>query len=323
MIPPSAGFPGGGGPRKPSYMPDVTDWDIRPSKPGSFQFRSYCAGQDPICNATRLSLDIVDPGTSDWWTWMFTCMDEFSRGKPEYCQHMMYATGTLPTEVAEWLVERLSQPPPPPSPLPKITLSLNQTSFRPGDTHILTATVIPGGSASPVDVYLALQLPDQTLLFYQSNGSFTQEAQPLVANWTVTPFSGEIFHYTFSGAEPAGTYAWYAAFTDPGTLNFIGDISKATFTVTALTVPAAPSDISVFMTSGGHGIGVSWRDNSDNEEGFDIFNGVMHLLVGPNQTFISSGWGGLSSGQYMCFRVSAYSAAGSSAPTPWSCITVP
>jgi murein DD-endopeptidase MepM/ murein hydrolase activator NlpD len=88
-------------------------------------------------------------------------------------------------------------------------------------------------------------------------------------------------------------------------------------------IPTAPSNTSVFMTSGGHGIGVSWRDNSNNEAGFDVFNGVIHLLVRPNQTFISSDWGGLSPRQNMCFQVRAYNAAGSSAPTPRSCLTVP
>jgi hypothetical protein len=95
-------------------------------------------------------------------------------------------------------------------------------------------------------------------------------------------------------------------------------------------VPAAPSDISVSITSHGYDIGVSWKDNSNNEAGFDIFNGVEHLLVSPNQTFISYDWhlqhdqnNQLLSGQYMCFQVSAYNATGSSMPTPWSCIEVP
>lgn len=102
------------------------------------------------------------------------------------------------------------------------------------------------------------------------------------------------------------------------------------------TVPAAPSDLSLAITSGGHGIGVGWKDNSDNESGFDIsyspdpnINTVEHLQVEANQTFLSSDWGlssdqdGLLSGQTMCFQVSAYNADGSSAPTAWSCITVP
>jgi Cutinase len=160
-------------------------------------------------------------------------------------------------------------PPPPPAlqPPPHLTLSLNPNNFQPGDTHILTATVTPGGSASPVDVYLALQLPDQTLLFYQSNGSLTQEAQPLVANWTVTPFSGEVFRYTFSGTEPDGTYTWYAAFTDPGTLNIIGDMAQAPFTFNPFQPFADGEKLAVSPIWGPLGrtvtaIGSGWYDHA-------------------------------------------------------------
>ena len=105
------------------------------------------------------------------------------------------------------------------------------------------------------------------------------------------------------------------------------------------SVPKTPSDISLSMTSGGAGIGVTWKDNSANEAGFDIFsgvkqqaiyNGVKHTLVRPNQTFLSSDYGlkhdqtgRILSGQEACFQISAYNAAGSSLPTPWKCIIVP
>jgi hypothetical protein len=91
----------------------------------------------------------------------------------------------------------------------------------------------------------------------------------------------------------------------------------------AQKVPAAPTNIGVSVTSGGTAIGVSWKSNSNNELGFDIFNGVEHLQVGRGQTFISSDWGGLSPGQYMCVQVRSYNVSGSSEPTPWSCTTMP
>jgi hypothetical protein len=97
-----------------------------------------------------------------------------------------------------------------------------------------------------------------------------------------------------------------------------------------------PSNINVFILSGGWGIQVNWTDNSDNEEGFDIgyspdpeIISVKHELVEADQTLLGSDWGlsydqtGLLAEQEMCFQVSAYNAAGSSEPTPWSCITVP
>jgi hypothetical protein len=94
----------------------------------------------------------------------------------------------------------------------------------------LTATTRPGPVPQAVDVYVALQLPDQSLWFLQADGALTPEARPLVASWVVAPFSGEIWHYTFNGTEPAGRYTWLAAFTEPGTMNILGTIAQAPFT---------------------------------------------------------------------------------------------
>jgi hypothetical protein len=107
----------------------------------------------------------------------------------------------------------------------------------------------------------------------------------------------------------------------------------------APSIPKTPSDISLAMSSGGTGIGVTWKDNSDNEAGFDIFSsvkqqdtyyGLRHTLVRPNQTFLSSDYGfkhdqnwRILPGQNVCFQISAYNAAGSSLPTPWKCMIVP
>jgi hypothetical protein len=110
----SGGLPSGGGPRQPRYMPDTTDWDISPTRQlGDFQFRSYCASQDPICNATRMNpADFVpgvpdSPGTTEWETWLYFCQHEDSRN-PVFCQHFMYDKGSLPEEVANWFVDRLA-----------------------------------------------------------------------------------------------------------------------------------------------------------------------------------------------------------------------
>ena len=153
---------------------------------------------------------------------------------------------------------------------PRLTLSLNQSSLQSGDTHILTAIVTPGGSASPVDVYLAIQLPDQTLHFYQSNGSFTVEMQPLVRNWTATPFSGEIFRHLFTGAEQAGTYTWYGAFTAPGTQNIIGDIAQATFTFNTVQSQLPPEIVRVETFREGQLVffRVFYTDPNNDAEGF-------------------------------------------------------
>ena len=112
---------------------------------------------------------------------------------------------------------------------PTIGLTLNQTSFRPGETLVLNATVTPGATPVVADVYVAVQLPDGTLLFLLGDGSISPVLQPIVQSWPVSSFTGQIFQYTFSGGEPTGNYAWLAAFTQPGTLNFIGSIFSVPF----------------------------------------------------------------------------------------------
>ncbi len=114
---------------------------------------------------------------------------------------------------------------------PSLTLSLNQSSFHAGQQLTLKATATPGTTPVLADVYIALQLPDGSLLFLRGDGSFSTDLQPIVAHWLVGPYSGQIFSYTCTGWEPAGSYTWLAAFTQPGTLNFIGPIVSAPFRI--------------------------------------------------------------------------------------------
>jgi len=114
--------------------------------------------------------------------------------------------------------------------IPTLELTLNQSSFRRGETLSLTATVTPGATPTAVDAYVAVALPRGTLLFLQGDGSLTTDLRPIVSNWTVAAFSGEVFRYTFSGGEPLGSYRWLAAFTEPGTLTFVTPIVEAPFT---------------------------------------------------------------------------------------------
>ena len=111
----------------------------------------------------------------------------------------------------------------------KLTLTLNQATFQKGEQLILNAAVTPG--PSPVDVYIALQLPGCTapacFFFWQGGLNFTMTPQPLLRNWLISPFNGPIFSYTFGGTELVGSYVWLGAFTVPGTLNLLGEITQA------------------------------------------------------------------------------------------------
>ncbi len=91
------------------------------------------------------------------------------------------------------------------------------------------------------------------------------------------------------------------------------------------TAPAAPSNLTVKAIDP-HDIKLNWHDNSNNETGFEINNGVVSKDVAANST--SYTWGGLAPGTYMCFRIRAHNSAGNSAwdpnVSPWyACTTTP
>jgi len=112
------------------------------------------------------------------------------------------------------------------------SLALNAASFVTGDTLILSATATPGASPIVADVYLAIQLPDGTLFFMGSDGGFSSTIGPALTDWTVVPFAGPVFSYTFNGSEPVGQYEWFLILIQTGTANLIGPISIAPFTFT-------------------------------------------------------------------------------------------
>ena len=90
-------------------------------------------------------------------------------------------------------------------------------------------------------------------------------------------------------------------------------------------MPAAASNLTVTAVDP-HDIRLDWQDNSGNETGFEINNGVDSKNAGPNST--SYTWGGLAPGTYMCFKIRAYNSVGDSAwepnVSPWyRCTTTP
>jgi lysophospholipase L1-like esterase len=109
-------------------------------------------------------------------------------------------------------------------------LQVNDASLSPGETLTLTVTILPESTPMVVDLYVALQLPDQSVWFLHADGSFTSEVQPYVGQWPVSPFRAELFHYTFTGSEPPGHYRWLAVFTEPGTGTMVGVIAQAPWT---------------------------------------------------------------------------------------------
>jgi lysophospholipase L1-like esterase len=130
---------------------------------------------------------------------------------------------------AERYAEAVTALIPPDLALP-LRLRVNDSSLAPGDTLTLTVTITPESTPPVVDLYVALQFPDQRLWFLHADASLTPEIQPYLRQWPVAPFRAELFRATLTGAEPPGHYRWLAVFTEPGTGSMVGAMAQAPFT---------------------------------------------------------------------------------------------
>ena len=114
--------------------------------------------------------------------------------------------------------------------VPGISLALDQTAVRVGDSLALRATTYGGATPRAVDAYLELRRPDGTVDFLAADGSFTVHLRRPVASQVLAgPFSGEVARYGFVDDLPFGTYRWRAYFTEPGTLDVVGLVAEAAF----------------------------------------------------------------------------------------------
>ena len=94
--------------------------------------------------------------------------------------------------------------------------------------------------------------------------------------------------------------------------------STATPTGTRTSPPAAPSNLR-FVGTTATSISLAWDDNSGNEEGFVLTDGVSRFPLGPNATSFTDS--GLAPGLYRCYRIWAWNAGGSSSSTAYTCGT--
>lgn len=117
-----------------------------------------------------------------------------------------------------------------PTSSPSLTLQLNAVHYATGHTLVLTATLTPGVPSFPVDAYIIVRLPDGALLSAQLGGGLIAGEHPIATNFVPAPLQHQVAQYTFTGAEPPGTYTWFAALTAPGTKKFVTGIEQDTFT---------------------------------------------------------------------------------------------
>ncbi len=153
-----------------------------------------------------------------------------------------------------------------------VTIGTNGTIFRTGDPMVVSVTADNPGSPALADFYFGALLPDGDTVVFFTNlafasdvGSLTTPAtlQPMVAGVDLTtPFTFNqpaFFTYTWTGAEPSGTYLLFIAAVRPGALadNSIdpGDIVAlntvaVTFTLGGLYIPPGQSQSACIDSTG-------------------------------------------------------------------------
>lgn len=89
-------------------------------------------------------------------------------------------------------------------------------------------------------------------------------------------------------------------------------------TVSPTETPTSPSGETATVLSSSS-IRFSWTDNSNNEDGFRIWDGVSYTTVAAGVT--SKEFTGYPPEKYMCFQVVAFNTVGFSATTPYACAT--
>jgi VCBS repeat-containing protein len=133
------------------------------------------------------------------------------------------ATGTVTIDVT------VNAAPPPPPTCPSLSLGINANGFVTGNPLTLSASVTPCQNPVVADAYVSVSTPGGASIYLQLGGAFAVVPTPMVTNWTVAPFNGNIFHYVFRGGEPVGTYTVNAFLAQPGTMNVITSAPPVNF----------------------------------------------------------------------------------------------
>lgn len=220
--------------------------------------------------------------------------------------------------------------------------SFNDTGLTPATTYYyrvfavgvnaVSAPSAPPASATTLTAALPLSPPSGLAATPFSSSQIN-------LSWTDTPNTPNETGFRVERAKDAAFTIGFAAFTNPaddttfsdtgltpGTIYYYrifavrgAETSAASETVSATTLPvppAAPSNL-VVKSVGQTTITISWKDNSNNEQGFYVERRIgagtwirVGTVLSPGTTFLNTGLARRTSYSY---RVQAYNAAGTSA----------
>ena len=116
-----------------------------------------------------------------------------------------------------------------------VDLALNGSTFGVGDTVQVSVGYTNNiGDSVDVDFYLVVTLPNGVMVFI--NGMFGPTLETGTPYWSGLLPPGDmgltpLYQLTVTDGLEYGNYEWFAAFTEPGTLNFMGDVANVTMVV--------------------------------------------------------------------------------------------
>jgi hypothetical protein len=234
-------------------------------------------------------------------------------------------------------------------------LYVDRVSLSPGFEHLVVSELYARGYPTPP---AQNQAGYATLIFAKGAGGYAggraypgvQGGHAILGDWAIDSLEGDLAEWQYSWGSGKRLQTGAAAHelghsftlphpdgtTWPYTSTVMGNwwdypaiglnnndrgllaANRPLFFPAPPAVPAVPSS-QLAVAQNGTSIRVSWADNSSNETGFQIYDGVSYFTVGANATsFIRTG---LASKKYMCFAIRSFNAAGSSAWTPYACTT--
>ncbi len=132
---------------------------------------------------------------------------------------------------------------------PSLSISINKQIVGIGETVYASLETTVGAEDRTVDLYVRVILPDGETYYYNPWGKTYNPRErtpykwiavqtPLLSSRTVIDWGpSRICSHNFRGDETSGEYTLEACFTEPGTFNVIGEISRASF----IFEPSLPS----------------------------------------------------------------------------------
>ncbi|HEX9638520.1 MAG TPA: hypothetical protein VGB99_13360, partial [Acidobacteriota bacterium] len=119
--------------------------------------------------------------------------------------------------------------------MPSIAVSMDKMVYSPSQSADVFLTIVAGSGPITVDVYLVLQVGSIYYFIGDGGATVTTDVVPFEADKTVSA-DEMITVYSdvpLAGVAP-GTYTWFTGFTEPGTVQVIGDISIFPFTISPI-----------------------------------------------------------------------------------------